>query len=136
MPFQIVQYFLNLFNTEGFPPRWLCGSWTPFHGWLYIISDWLIWAAYTSIPFILIYFIKKRKDIIFPKILWLFAAFIFACGTTHLMDGLMFWWPAYRLTGLVELWTAVISWTTVFALIKVVPQVLEFKSPAVLQKEI
>lgn len=135
LSYQITQYFSNIFNTEGFPPRWLCGSWTPFHGWLYIVSDWLIWGAYTSIPFILVYFLQKRKDIIFPKIIWLFAVFIFACGTTHLLDGLMFWWPAYRFTGLIEVWTAIISWVTVFALIRVAPKVIALRSPVELEKE-
>jgi signal transduction histidine kinase len=129
-------YFATLLNTEGFPPRWLCGQWTHFAGWLYIISDLAIWGAYMSIPVVLLYFIAKRKDIPFSKIFWLFAAFIFACGSTHLLDAIMFWWPAYRLTGLIYFATAVISWLTVFELLPIIPVALSLRSPSELQREI
>ena len=54
-----------------------------------------------------------RRDIPFRGIFWLFAAFILACGTTHLMDAIIFWWPAYRLAGVIKFFTAVVSWSTV-----------------------
>ena len=38
-----------------------------------------------------------------------FAAFILACGTTHLMEAIIFWWPAYRLAGVIKLFTALVS---------------------------
>ena len=133
---QVIDYFSNVFSTEGLPPRWLCGHWTPFQGWFYILSDVGIWAAYFTIPFLLLTFARKRTDIKFPPVFWLFAAFIFACGITHLMDAIMFWWPAYRLTGLTYFATAVVSWCTVFVMISVIPQLLLFKSPVVLEKEI
>jgi hypothetical protein len=43
-------FFSNLFNTDGFPPRWQCGIWTSGHGWLHIISDAAVFGAYTAIP--------------------------------------------------------------------------------------
>jgi PAS domain S-box-containing protein len=133
---QIMYYFTHLFSTEGLPPRWLCGVWTPFQGWFYILSDIGIWAAYFTIPVLLLTFIRRRKDVPFLRIFWLFAAFIFACGMTHFMDALMFWWPAYRLSGVVYFFTAVISWVTVFALISVIPKALALKSPVALESEI
>jgi len=129
-------YITHLFDTSGFMPRWMCGLWTPFAGWLYIISDFAIWAAYTSIPLTLMFFISKRKDIPFIKIFWLFAAFILACGSTHFADALMFWWPAYRFTGVIYFATAVISWLTVLELIPIIPVALSLKSPTELQREI
>ena len=119
-------YISHLLDTNGFMPRWMCGFWTAFSGWLYIVSDIAIWAAYMSIPLVILYFVSRRKDIPFIKIFWLFAAFIFACGSTHLADALMFWWPAYRLTGLIYFATAVISWLTVFA--KCIPLISRFSS--------
>jgi PAS domain S-box-containing protein len=133
---QVIYYFTHLLSTEGLPPRWSCGLWPPFQGWFYITADLGIWAAYFTIPLLLLKFTRKRPDLPFPKIFWLFAAFIFACGTTHLMDALMFWWPAYRLSGLVYFATAVISWWTIIALVPIIPQALALKSPAVLEEEI
>jgi hypothetical protein len=105
----IFEYFSNLFNTWGFPPRWHCGQWSTFHGWLYISASISVAAAYITIPFTLIYFLKKRPDTLFPRVLWLFASFIFLCGTTHILDALMFWWPAYRFTAAFLVITAVVS---------------------------
>ena len=42
-------FFANLFDTTDFPPRWKCGeAWTAGHGWLHIVSDVVIFAAYTA----------------------------------------------------------------------------------------
>lgn len=131
---QIIEFFGKLFSTAGFPPRWLCGLWTPFHGWLFVLSDLAIWAAYFTIPLLLGSFVLRRRDIPFPRIFWLFALFIFACGSTHLMDALMFWWPAYRFTGLIYFATAIVSWMTVFALVPIIPQALALKSPSEIQR--
>jgi two-component system sensor histidine kinase/response regulator len=131
-----VDFFANLFDSSDFTPRWYCGSWTPGLGWLHILSDLGVWAAYVAIPCVLGYFVMRRKDVPFRIIFWLFVAFILACGTTHLMEALMFWWPAYRLAGLIKLLTAIVSWATVLALVPLVPQALAMRSPGELEKEI
>jgi PAS domain S-box-containing protein len=82
------------------------------------------------------YFVLRRKDIPFRTIFLLFGAFILACGTTHLMEVLMFWWPAYRLAGIVKLFTALVSWGTVLALVPVTPKALAMRSPEELEQEI
>ena len=130
------EFFAELFSADGFMPRWNCGDWTPFHGWLYIVSDVGVWAAYTAIPAVLIYFVWQKATIPFKGIFLLFGAFIMACGLTHLLDAVMFWWPGYRLLGLVELVTAIVSWGTVVALVPIVPRALAMRSPEELQREI
>jgi two-component system, chemotaxis family, sensor kinase Cph1 len=71
---------------------------------------------------------------LFSKVFLLFAAFIWACGTSHLMDAMMFWWPAYRLSGVVHFVTAVVSWVTIGALVKIIPQALTLKTPTQLER--
>ena len=107
------EFVTSLFSADGFMPRWYCGDWTSFHGWLYVASDIGVWSAYTAIPAVLIYFVWRNAKIPFKGIFLLFGAFILACGFTHLLDAVMFWWPAYRFLGLVEFITAVVSWATV-----------------------
>ena len=124
----IYEFFQKLFSTEGFPARWFCGKWTDFHGWFYIMSDLGIWSAYFAIPLILIYFVNKRKDTPFQPVFWLFIAFIFSCGATHLIDAIIFWEPIYRFSAMVRFITALISWATVFTLIRVLPDALIMKS--------
>lgn len=116
--------FSSIFDTSGFPARWQCGAWSTAHGSLHIASDIAIWGAYMAIPATIAFFLMKRRDIPFLAIFWLFAGFIFFCGTTHLLDAFIFWWPAYRFAGLVKFLTAVISWATVLALIPVIPRAL------------
>ncbi len=131
-----MNFLTRIFDTSDFPPRWHCGNWSPEHGWLHILSDLGVWSAYLAIPFVLVYFILRRKDLPFRKIFLLFGAFILACGTTHLMEAIIFWWPAYRLAGGIKLLTAIVSWATVIAIVPVVPRVLAMRSPEELQREI
>lgn len=136
LPDQLSEFFAGIFSTSEWPARWYCGYWSDFHGWLYIVSDLLIWAAYFVIPTFLVRFILKRKDFPFPKTIWLFVAFIFFCGATHLIDALIFWVPVYRFSALVRFATAIVSLTTVYYLFKIFPNVLLLRSVADLQREI
>ncbi len=120
-----MNFFANLFSTEGFPPRWHCGNWTTGHGWLHIASDSLIFGAYLAIPAALVFFVlQKRGELVFPRIFWLFGAFILSCGSTHLVEATIFWQPWYRFSGLLKLITAVVSWATVLSMIRVAPRAL------------
>jgi len=71
----------------------------------------------------LLYF-TRRRDLPFPRLFVLFALFILACGTTHLIDALIFEYPIYRFAGGMKFLTAVVSWTTVVALVPVIPRVM------------
>lgn len=123
----------ELFDTSDFPARWRCGNWTDAQGWLHILSDLGIWSAYLAIPCVLIYFALRRRDLPFKFVFLLFGAFILACGTTHLMEAVLFWWPAYRLAGVLKLLTALISWGTVVALIYIAPKAFALRSPQELE---
>jgi len=133
---QVKEFFVKMFSTVDWPPRWHCGSWTDFHGWLYILSDLSIWAAYFAIPFLLYRMVKKRKDIPFHTIFFLFIAFILLCGTTHLLDAIIFWWPAYRLSALVRMLTGIVSIFTVYALYKIMPMVYNLRTLSDVEAEI
>ncbi|MCW3089705.1 MAG: hypothetical protein JWP81_774 [Ferruginibacter sp.] len=133
---QVVQFFAKLFDSADWPPRWHCGKWTGFHGWLYIISDLMIWTAYFTIPLIIIKFISRKQSAQFIKLYFLFAAFILACGSTHFLDALAFWLPVYRLNALVRFITGILSWITVYYLVKLLPVAFSLKSSAELQVEI
>jgi hypothetical protein len=128
---EMLEFFQNLFETSDWPPRWVCGKWSDFHGWLYIGSDIAIWLAYFIIPVVIVWFVQKRPKVPFLPVFWLFAAFIIFCGATHILDAIIFWWPAYRLSALIKFLTAIISFATVFALIRDLPKLLDAKAPAV-----
>ncbi len=134
----LADIFNGLFDTEGFQRRWYCGStWIdePSLAWLHIASDIAIFAAYTAIPLVIAFFVLRRRDVPFPKIFWLFVIFIFACGTTHLIEAIIFWHPIYRMAGWVKFMTAVASWSTVVALAVVTPKALRLPGLARLNSE-
>lgn len=130
------EYFTNLLSTENWPARWTCGTWSAADGWIYIISDLIIFAAYLSIPIMLFIYLWKRNLGFFKPLTFAFGVFILSCGVTHLIDAIIFWEPIYRFSGFVRAITAVVSVATVGLMIKSVPTALTFKSPATLQKEV
>jgi signal transduction histidine kinase/CheY-like chemotaxis protein len=128
--------FTDLFDTTGFPARWHCGVWSAELGWLHIVSDTAVFGAYTAIPIVLAFFVLRKPDVPFPRIFWLFVAFIFACGFGHLIEAIIFWEPIYRFAGVVKAFTAVVSWLTVVALVLVMPQALQLPGLAKLNAEL
>lgn len=133
---EIGDFISKLLDTSDWPPRWHCGKWTSFHGWLFIISDLLVWSAYFTIPAIIIRYITLRRHQRFIRLYFLFAAFIMACGTTHFLDAVSFWYPAYRLNALVRFITAIVSWVTIAYMIKLLPYYFSLKTPAALEAEV
>lgn len=133
---QVADFFSKLFDYSDWPPRWHCGKWSEFHGWFYIVSDLMIWSAYFTLPLVIIKYISRRSDAQFVKLYFLFAAFILACGATHFLDAVTFWYPLYRLNALVRFITGVISWVTVFFIIRYLPLAFSMRSQNELEKEI
>ncbi len=130
-------FWRNLFSTDGYMPRRVCGIWTPGEIWLHNASDFAIWAAYLAIPVVLLYFVFRRKATLpFRSLFILFGMFIVSCGTTHFMDIVMFYHPVYRLAGLIKFVTAVVSWATVLALAPAIPRALSMRSPDELEGEV
>ncbi|HYX13950.1 MAG TPA: ATP-binding protein [Nostoc sp.] len=126
-------FFNYPFHSNGFVAHGHCYLWKTGLVWLHIISDATIALAYYSIPFLLIYFISKRKDVPFNGVFLLFGAFIIACGTGHLMDIWTLWHPNYWVAGGLKALTAIISIYTAFALFYLMPQALALPSPAQLE---
>jgi PAS domain S-box-containing protein len=133
--YQIFEFFSNLLKTENWPARWHWGTWTEFHGWLYILSDIGIWAAFFVFPFLLIRFIRKNPSSPLTGVFWAFVAFIVLCGLTYFIDILIFWWPAYRLSALLRFITAVISWITILKFYKYIPIALTLRSAREVEEE-
>lgn len=127
-------FIQRLFTTDGFMQHGMCYEWNTAVICLHVISDSIIALAYYSIPFTLLYFIRKRRDMVFDWMFVCFAIFIVACGTTHLMEIWNIWYPTYWLSGLIKAITAITSIVTAILLIRLVPQALALPSPALLRK--
>jgi PAS domain S-box-containing protein len=116
------------FNSDDFMPHGHCFLWQPHILWLHIISDAGIAAAYYALPVALIYLTRKRKDLPFKNVFWLFGAFILLCGTTHLLAIWVLWHPDYAVEGVVKAATALVSLATLAMLIKLIPEALQMVS--------
>ncbi|HPF37804.1 MAG TPA: PAS domain S-box protein [Phycisphaerae bacterium] len=128
--------FSSLFDTSDFPPRWYCGRWSSRLGWTHIISDLAIFSAYFAIPLLLVIFVRKRPNFPFPRLLWLFAAFILTCGAVHFVEAVIFWEPIYRISAIIKVATAIVSWATVLALIPTMPRALALPGLAEVNKRL
>ena len=133
-------WLFHFFSTDGFPPRWDCGSgWVeePIVGWLHIFSDLAIFASYYAVPCVVAWFVMRHHAVKFPLIFWVFFGLIFfSCGSVHLVEAGIFWWPQYRLSALLKFVTAVVSSIGVVVLARSLPRALDLKTPEQLQAEI
>ena len=115
-------------------PHGYCYLWDPRIVWLHVISDGLITLSYYCIPVVLIYFIRKNRDIPFNQVFWMFGTFILACGTTHLMEIWNIWHASYLLAGVLKAITAAVSVVTAAMLIPLVPKVISLPARMHLQE--
>ena len=119
----------GLSGVDGLTPHGFCLSWDPGLLWLQAGSDTLIALAYYSIPIALMQFARKREDLAFPWLFRLFACFILACGTTHVLGVVTLWKPFYWLDGGLKGLTALLSVVTAVLLWPLIPRALALPSP-------
>lgn len=127
--FEAIQQFVS----GRYAPHGYCLLWQPELIWTHVISNALIAVAYFSIPFALIKFVRQRPDVTFGWMIWLFAMFILACGTSHLMAIWNLWHGDYGLEVVVMAITAAASLPTAILLWRLVPQALAIPSQVQLQ---
>jgi two-component system, sensor histidine kinase len=104
-------------NVIEYLPHGFCIAWNPQLLAMHVISDLLIAIAYFSIPIGIVYVAKKRPDAELQPIYYLFAAFILACGVTHVMGILTLWVPLYYTQGITKIVTALVSVATAIYLL-------------------
>ena len=121
---------------SGFMPHGYCYLWNTKLILLHAVSDTLIFLSYLSIPFSLLYFVRRRRDLPFNWIFICFGVFIVSCGLTHGMDVWTLWHADYWLAGAIKAVCAVASVTTAILLVKLIPQALALPSPTALRIEI
>jgi signal transduction histidine kinase/CheY-like chemotaxis protein len=119
---------------KGFMPHGYCLAWDPPLLFVFIAGNIGIAIAYFLIPAALRKFVGKRKDLPYPHMFMLFAAFIMSCGVTHLLKVWTLWHPQYWLEASADLWTAGVSLVTAALLYPLIPQALALRSPKELQE--
>jgi PAS domain S-box-containing protein len=115
-------------------PHGHCYLWKPALVWLHAVADGLIALAYASIPFVIVYFVRRRRDLPFHWIFLAFGVFIVACGATHALEVWNLWHADYWIAGMIKAVTAAASVTTAIALVGIMPQALSLPSREDLQR--
>src|SRR5215467_10947000 len=123
------EFLRKLFDSD-FMSHGYCYLWRPEIVWLHAASDSLIALSYYFIPLMLVYLVRKRRDLPFHWMFLMFGVFILGCGTTHAMEIWTLWHGTYRLAGLIKLLTAGASMATAVALVPLIPRALALPSPA------
>jgi signal transduction histidine kinase/DNA-binding response OmpR family regulator len=123
-----MHWLTDLFRAD-FMPHGHCFLWRPEVLSLMVFSDALIGVAYMTIPVTLVHFVRRRRDLNFNWIFYLFASFIVLCGLTHAMAILTIWKPIYRAEAILKLATGLVSIATAILLIRLLPALLRYPSP-------
>jgi PAS domain S-box-containing protein len=120
-------------GETDFLPHGFCYQWNTTLLLLHVISDGLITLSYFCIPIALIYVVKKRGDLPFNWIFFMFGGFIVSCGITHFMEIWTIWHATYLLSGVLKAATAALSVLTAVMMIPMIPKALAIPSPAELR---
>jgi PAS domain S-box-containing protein len=110
-------------TSEGAPPG-ATSQWTAGYGWLHVVSDLGLWSACVVIAMLFFYSLSHRGAPPFRVTLLLVGASLLASATAHLMEAVLFWGPAYLLSGLLKLVATVGSWAAVVAMARAVPRAM------------
>ncbi|HYK82685.1 MAG TPA: ATP-binding protein [Gemmatimonadales bacterium] len=116
-------------ETPSFLPHGYCYLWQPGLLGLHVVSDSIITLAYYAIPAALVWFVRRRRDVPFTWMFWLFAIFIAGCGTTHLLEIWTLWHPDYWVSGAIKAVTAAASIGTAVAAVPLLPRAVGLPSP-------
>mgnify|MGYP000232869037 CR=1 FL=1 len=99
----------------AFLPHGYCLLWKPGLLWTLVASDLVIAISYFTIPVAIVVFARRQPEFRFPTILALFAAFILACGATHVLEVINIWRPIYGISTGTKAFTAIVSAITAIA---------------------
>lgn len=115
------------FSSVGFMPHGHYLLWSPALLCTYVLADGVIALSYFAIPLALWYFARKRPDLPFRWLFHMFAVFVLASGTTHVVAIWNIWHSAYWLDATLRVITALASIATAALMMSIIPKALALK---------
>ena len=97
------------FGADTYIPHGFCMAWEPDLVAAVLLSNGLIALAYMCIASALVVKASEPAPVMPAWLYWGFAAFIFFCGISHVLDDVTLWFPVYRLQAVVLAITALVS---------------------------
>jgi signal transduction histidine kinase/CheY-like chemotaxis protein len=116
-------------------PHGACLLWKPELIWLNAVSDAMTAGAFFVTAFVLGFFVwRRRRDVMFRGVFWVFAIFAMSSGVTRLLSILTLWVPAYDIEALAKGLLALISVGITAALLLMLPRLLVLPTRIQLQQ--
>ncbi len=112
--------------TVPLMPHAVCWASAPRLIWTMVITNLITFLSYFSICVTLFYLSRRTNRVIARDWKYFvvgFALFIVACGSTHLLEVVTTWWPAFWIDAWTNIITAVLSAYVAITLIRRVAQV-------------
>jgi hypothetical protein len=97
------------FGANAYIPHGFCMAWEPDLVAAVLLSNGLIALSYMIIAGWLVLKAMEPAPARPRWLYWGFAAFIFCCGTSHVLDNARLWFQWYRFQSLVLAITALVS---------------------------
>jgi signal transduction histidine kinase len=126
-------YPVPWFSSDQFMPHGASYLWTPAVIWMNAIPDLVIALACFSIPFVLAYITRRRKDLALNWLVLSFGIGLAACGAMHLLAVWNIWHAEYWIEGLAKTLTAASAIPTALLLWRYLPEIVSLPSQRQLQ---
>jgi len=123
-----MQSLLAAFWNGSCASRGACLLSQPALFWTHVIANCVTALAYFLIAAALATFIRRRRDLSFSWIFWCFAAFILACGVTHVLATWTLWQSVDGLHAAMKVVTALVAIATAVLLWLLIPRALALPS--------
>jgi PAS domain S-box-containing protein len=123
----------DMIDDAAYMAHGYCLLWKPWLIATHAGSDLVIFSSYFAIPVAIWLFLRKRADLELKPLAVMFAAFIFLCGLTHIIQAATLWWPIYETQAFAKVATAAVSLTTAIAIFPLIPRAVAIPSPRQLQ---
>lgn len=98
------------------------------------IVDLLIAIAFYSLPLAIFYWMRRRKDVPFKRVLLLLSLLAICLATTHIISVGMWWYPMNELLRTIKIITAVFCCWIAFKIIFQIPKIVTIPSPHQLEE--
>ena len=120
-------------NAEHFMPMGSALGWSTTLVWINAIADILIAVTCFSIPFVLIYIARRRRDLPLDWIVLAFGLCVMAAGAMHLLAAWNLWHTAYWAEAVAKILAAAAIIPTAIMAWRYLPEILSLPSHRQLQ---
>src|SRR5580698_6166329 len=101
-----------MFDDVSLMPHAVCWAAAPRLIWTMVITNLITFLSYLAICLTLFYLARRTGRVIARDWAYFvigFALFIVACGSTHLLEVVTTWWPAFWIDAWTNIVTAALS---------------------------